>query len=341
MNPLVEVRQLTKSFHGRKSGDVKILQGIDMVIGQGETLCVVGESGCGKTTFGKILAGLIPYSGGSYTFEGQEVSSLKGKAWKKVRKEIQMIHQNPYESLNPSMMVFDIISAPLRYHRKIKGLPTEEVAELLEMVGLTPVEDFIDKYPGNLSGGQRQRVSIARVLSMEPKLIVVDEATSMIDMSMRISLLATLKRIQDELNVAYVYITHDLALGRYFAWNHRLAVMYLGRIIETATTQAMFDSPQHPYTKALLSAGAAEGHENYDLKGVDIPSFTNIPKGCPLSPRCPESIDGLCTITSPDLIETAPGHRTACHLFGQSVAVGDMGGVDMGMVDVDGTGVRA
>ncbi len=319
MKPLVEVRRLEKSFHGGRAGDVKILRGIDMRIDQGETLCVVGESGCGKTTFGKILAGLLAYSGGSYAFDGKEVSALKGEEWKKARKDIQMIHQNPYESLNPSMMVFDIIAGPIRRHRHIKGLPTEEVSRLLTMVGLTPVEDFVDKYPGKLSGGQRQRVSIARILSMNPRFIVVDEATSMIDMSMRISLLATLKRIQDELKVAYVYITHDLALGRYFAWDHRLAVMYLGQIVETGSTRAIFNFPQHPYTKALMSAGGAEGKENYDLKGVDIPTFRNIPAGCPLSPRCPEAIEGLCGRVAPALLETEPGHWTACHLHGKAV----------------------
>ena len=248
----IELVGLEKSFHNRKTGDTKVLRGIDLAIEEGQTVCVVGESGCGKTTLGKILAGLQDYSGGTYSYRGQEVANLKGKTWKQYRTDVQMIHQNPYESLNPTQMVFDIISAPIKHHRKIHEFAVlyQEVVRLLEMVGLTPVDDFIDKYPVNLSGGQRQRVSIARILSMNPKFIVVDEATSMIDTSLRISLLSTLKRIQEELNVAYLYITHDLALGRYFAWGQRLAVMYLGQVIELGPTEDVVAEPHHQIGRA-------------------------------------------------------------------------------------------
>lgn len=316
---LIEIHDLEKSFHNRKTGTVNILRSIDLTMEAGDTVCVVGESGCGKTTLGKILAGLQEYSGGSFTYKGEEVATLGKDQWKTFRKDVQMIHQNPYDSLNPTQMVFDMIAAPLRQHKKIREFNAlyAEVVRLLEMVGLTPVEDFIDKYPANLSGGQRQRVSIARVLSMDPKFIVVDEATSMIDTSMRISLLATLKKIQEELKVAYLYITHDLALGRYFAWGQRLAVMYLGQIVELGPTEGMIGDPHHPYTKAILSAGRVEDENSYDLKGVDIPSFRQIPQGCSLSPRCPEMIPGLCDKKVPALLQVGLDRFVSCHLYGE------------------------
>jgi peptide/nickel transport system ATP-binding protein len=314
---LIEIVGLEKSFQNRKTGDTQVLRSIDLAIEESQTVCVVGESGCGKTTLGKILAGLQGYTGGTYTYRGQEVATLKGRSWKQYRTEVQMIHQNPYESLNPTQMVFDSISAPIKHHRKINDFSVlyQEVVRLLEMVGLTPVDDFIDKYPVNLSGGQRQRVSIARILSMNPKFIVVDEATSMIDTSLRISLLATLKRIQEELQVAYLYITHDLALGRYFAWGQRLAVMYLGEVIELGPTKDVVEDPHHPYTKAILSAGSIATDNAYDLKGVDIPSFQHIPSGCSLSPRCPEMIPGVCNVVKPLLHTTSAGRCVACHLY--------------------------
>lgn len=314
---LIEITGLEKSFHNRRTGDTKVLRGIDLAIDQGETVCVVGESGCGKTTLGKVLAGLQGYSNGTFAYRGEEVKTLAGRLRKQFRTDVQMIHQNPYESLNPTQMVFDSISAPIKHHRKIRDFSTlhREVVHLLEMVGLTPVDDFIDKYPANLSGGQRQRVSIAKVLSMNPRFIVVDEATSMIDTSLRISLLATLKRIQDELGVAYLYITHDLALGRYFAWGQRLAVMYLGQIVEMGPTQDVIEKPFHPYTRAILSAGSVAGENEYELKGVDIPSFQHIPRGCSLSPRCPEMIRGTCDKVEPLLNGFSGGRCVACHLY--------------------------
>jgi peptide/nickel transport system ATP-binding protein len=317
MKPLVEVKNLTKSFHQRKGEDVTILRGIDLSIAQSETVCVVGESGCGKTTLGKILAGLQEYSGGTFTFDNKEVGDLDRSDWKKFRRSVQMIHQNPYESLNPTKMVFDMLAAPLRHHKKITEFSElyHETVKLLEIVGLTPVDDFIDKYPGNLSGGQRQRVSIARVLAMDPQFIVVDEATSMIDTSMRISLLTTLKEIQERLNVAYLYITHDLALGRYFAWGHRIMVMYLGKIIEIGPTGEVIGQPQHPYTKAILSAARIDEDHPYELHNIDIPSFTNIGPGCSLFPRCPQAMEGLCDVVEPQLLSSAPGRQVACHLY--------------------------
>ena len=314
---LIEIKDLEKGFHNRKTGDVRILRKIDLAIEAGQTVCVVGESGCGKTTLGKILEGLQEYSAGSYKYKEQEISSLGKKEWAVFRKDVQMIHQNPYESLNPTQMVFDMIAAPLKRHKHIRDFSIlyKEVVRLLEMVGLTPVEDFIDKYPANLSGGQRQRVSIARILSMDPKFIIVDEATSMIDTSLRISLLETLKDIQKKLQVAYLYITHDLALGRYFAWGQRLAVMYLGQIVELGPTELVIENPKHPYTKAILAAAKVDDNQAYELRGVDIPSFTNIPQGCSLSPRCPQAIAGLCNQEVPSHYTIEKGWWTRCHLY--------------------------
>lgn len=242
---------------------------------------------------------------------------MKKGDWKAFRTDVQMIHQNPYESLNPTQMVFDMIAAPLKRHKKVDDFASlyAQVVKLLEMVGLTPVEDFIDKYPANLSGGQRQRVSIARVLSMDPKFIVVDEATSMIDTSMRISLLQTLKEIQQKMGVAYLYITHDLALGRYFAWGQRLAVMYLGQIVEIGPAEQVLGDPHHPYTKAILAAGKVDEVDGYELKGVEIPSFRHIPSGCSLSPRCPQAIAGLCERVTPTLQTVADAWQVSCHLY--------------------------
>ncbi|HSP47621.1 MAG TPA: ABC transporter ATP-binding protein [Clostridiaceae bacterium] len=325
MEHLINMKNVEKSFNQKRGEKITILRDINLSLNTGETLCVVGESGCGKTTLGRILAGLIPYSEGSYVFENHEVSQLKGENRDNFRNHVQLIHQNPYESLNPTMMIFDIIANPIRKHRGITDTAQlyAEVTRLLDIVGLTPVSDFVDKYPSYLSGGQRQRVSIARVLAMDPKFIVVDEATSMIDTSLRISLLTTLKEIQERTRVAYFFITHDLALGRYFAQGQQIMVMYLGRIIEQARTDDFIRKPYHPYSKAILSASVGNSgllessseFEKYDLEGTDIPSFRNVPTGCALHPRCPQKIPGLCDTTVPELFFVEPGHTVACHLY--------------------------
>ena len=325
MTQLVSMENIEKSFSQKKGDPITILRDIELSIGTGEILCVVGESGCGKTTLGRILAGLLPYTKGSYKYEEREVSTLKGDGWDNFRNHVQLIHQNPYESLNPTTMIYDIIANPIKRHKKITKTDKlyEEVTRLLETVGLTPVTDFVDKYPVNLSGGQKQRVSIARVLAMDPKFIVVDEATSMIDTSLRISLLTTLKEIQEKTGVSYFFITHDLALGRYFAKGENLMVMYLGKIIEKANTEDFIKKPYHPYSKAILFAAVGESgllgnpdeFEHYILKGADIPSFQNIPSGCPLHPRCPQMMEGLCDIMIPELLEYEKDHFVACHLY--------------------------
>lgn len=327
METIVEISNLGKSFPQKGGDPVTILRDVNLTISAGQTLCVMGESGCGKTTLGKIIAGLSDYTTGSYRFCGKEVSGLRGKEWDTFRENVQLIHQNPYESLNPALMVFDIIANPIKRHRKITRIPElyEEVTRLLKLVGLTPVEDFVDKYPAHLSGGQRQRVSIARILAMNPKLIVVDEATSMIDTSLRISLLSTMKQIQRELGVAYFFITHDLALGKYFAKGQEAMVMYLGRAVEIANMDDLVANPCHPYSRAIISAAVGDtgiledsGILKYSLKDADIASFNNMPTGCPLHPRCPECIEGICQKDVPEPFDVEEGHRVACYLYQKS-----------------------
>lgn len=323
MTDLINLTGLGKAFSQKNRPPISILRDINLTIGKSETLCVLGESGCGKTTLGKIIAGLSSYSSGSYTFNDKEVSSLRGNAWREFRKSVQLIHQNPYESLNPALMIFDIIANPIKRHEKITKTAElyKRVTQLLELVGLTPVEDIVDKFPSSLSGGQRQRVSIARVLTMNPKAIVVDEATSMIDTSLRVSLLTTLRDIQKKMGVSYFFITHDLALGKYFASGQKVMIMYLGRIVEEALTNDLVESPAHPYTRAVISAAVGSSNilerniiEKYTLHGTDIPSFSRIPSGCPLHPRCPEKIPGECDRILPDLYDLGNGHRAACLL---------------------------
>lgn len=348
MASLVKMKGVHKRFRG-KTGEVTILRDIDLVMEPGETLCVVGESGCGKTTLGRILAGLLAYSDGSYEFSGTEVATQSGKVRDEFRKGVQLIHQNPYESLNPTSMVFDTIANPIRRHGGLHKTADlyKEVSRLLELVGLTPVEDFVDKYPAQLSGGQRQRVSIARAFAMNPRLIVVDEATSMIDTSLRISLLATLKEIQERTGVSYFFITHDLALGRYFARDQKMMVMYLGKIIEQARTEDFIRRPAHPYSKAILSAAqgtsdlleSAGEFERYSLSGVDIPSFTQVPPGCPLHPRCPQAMAGLCDKVVPGLIRLEPDHTVSCHLYNPAVKARKEAGADP--ADLDEAVIRA
>ncbi len=318
---LCRVNNLTRVFN-KGARDVVVLNGLNFSINEGETFCVVGESGCGKSTTGRILAGLLQPTAGDVWFRGVNLSERSKKQVKAFRKEVQMIHQDPYASLNPTRRIFDILSYPLLRHRRGMdyGELLESVSDLLTKVGLTPVEDFLDKYPHQLSGGQRQRVSIARALTVDPKFIVVDEATSMIDTSLKISLLDTLTKLQTELGVTYFFITHDLALAKHFAWNGRIAVMYLGEIVELASAQHLIQAPQHPYTKALLSAlpeadpQVTRTKKRFELTGHEIPSLDNLPTGCKFHPRCPWNVKGLCGVNAPSLQSFNGSCSVACHV---------------------------
>ena len=306
--PILELKHVYRSFK-RGRDVIPVLQDISFSVNSLEFLCLVGESGCGKTTTGKIICDLLPPSAGSIEFEGKDIATLRGADYRRFRRSVQIIHQDPYASLNPTHTVFDMLSYPLLTHGLAGGRRgvRPRVHELLDLVDLTPVEDFIDKYPHQLSGGQRQRVSIARALTTEPSLIVADESVSMVDVSIRIGLLQMMMDLRDRLGVTIVFITHDLALAKYFAWDGRIGVMYLGRLVEIGRTQEIIRDPQHPYTKVLLSAipepdpEKTRNKQHIQLRSEDIPRLTELPPGCSFHPRCPWHLDGICDQEVPEL----------------------------------------
>ncbi len=313
MEPILQLENVSRSF---KKGRVTIpvLQNVNIDVNNLEFLCLVGESGCGKTTTGKILSGLLKPSSGRVLFKGQDVSKLRGATYRDYRRSVQIIHQDPYASLNPTQTIYNILSYPLFRHQLAhsRSQARDRVAELLTMVDMTPAGDIIDKYPHQLSGGQRQRVSIARALTTDPSIIVADEAVSMVDVSIRIGLLNMLMDMRTNLQVTMVFITHDLALAKYFAWDGRIAVMYLGRIVEIGSTPDVIGDPQHPYTRVLLSAipeadpDKTRSKQHIMLRSEDIPQLTHLPPGCAFHPRCPWFIDGVCDVQIPHLAQV-PG----------------------------------
>lgn len=320
--PLLQCLNVGRDFHkGRQV--ISVLQDVNLEVYPLEFLCLVGESGCGKTTSGKILAGLLEPSRGALLFEGQDVRRLRGEAFRRYRRAVQIIHQDPYASLNPTHTIGAILQFPLLRHNIVpnRRAARQRAGELLETVGLTPVQDVIDKYPHQLSGGQRQRVSIARALTTEPKVIVADESVSMVDVSIRISILNMLMAMRERLGVTVVFISHDLALAKYFAWQGRIAVMYLGRVVEVGSTPDITQNPQHPYTKTLLAAIPEPDPERnrskqlIRLRSDDIPSLSDLPSGCSFHPRCPWFVAGSCDSHVPPLAalpsETAPTETEA------------------------------
>jgi peptide/nickel transport system ATP-binding protein len=253
--PLLALEGVTQTFSSR-AGEVRAVDDVSLTLDAGQVLCLVGESGSGKTTLARVAAGLTRPTGGVVRFCGEDVYQLRGAGFVRFRRGVQYIHQDPYASLNPIRDVFGTLSAPLRRHRLVSSRAESwrRAAELLVEVDLTPPEHFLAKYPHQLSGGQRQRVAVARALTLGPRLIIADEATSMLDVSIRISLLNVLKRLRDELGVGFLFITHDLALAKYFGWHGHTAVMHRGRTVEFGPTPDVINRPQHEYTKALLAA---------------------------------------------------------------------------------------
>ena len=316
--PVIELKGVHRSFRqGRQN--ISVLQDINFAVNKLEFLCLVGESGCGKTTTGKILCGLLPPSSGAIAFEGENIAEMRGSAYRHFRRSVQIIHQDPYASLNPTHTVYDMLSYPLLSHKLVSGRrgAMQRVGELLEQVDLTPVEDFIDKYPHQLSGGQRQRVSIARALTTEPSIIVADESVSMVDVSIRIGLLQMMMDLRDRLGVTIVFITHDLALAKYFAWDGRIGVMYLGRLVEIGPTQEIIANPQHPYTKVLISAipepdpEKTRNKQHIQLRSEDIPRLSELPPGCSFHPRCPWYVTDVCDKTVPKLVSSRSSASSA------------------------------
>lgn len=291
---------------GRPEMRVQAVDAVDLVIRRGEVVGLVGESGCGKSTLGRIVAQLLPPSAGELRWKGVDTGRMDRRQRRATNLAIQMIAQDPAASLNPRMRVREIIGeAPLAHGMIRRSERDAEVGEMLRRVGLDP--SMIDRYPHQLSGGQRQRVSIARALTTEPKVIVADESVSMVDVSIRISILNMLMAMRESLGVTIVFITHDLALAKYFAWQGRIAVMYLGRVVEIGKTPVITQHPQHPYTKTLLAAipepdpDRTRKKEIIRLRSEDIPRLTELPSGCTFHPRCPWFVPGVCDQQIPEL----------------------------------------
>jgi peptide/nickel transport system ATP-binding protein len=319
VTPLIELRNVSKYFgHGRER--VTAVDDVSLSVERGEIVCLVGESGCGKSTTGRMAAGLLPISDGQVLFNGQDIAQMDREAYQEYRRAVQIVHQDPYASLNPTQTVRQIITAPLLHHKKARDSAQAELRaiELLEVVDLTPARDYLEKYPHQLSGGQRQRVSVARALTVEPKFLVADEAVSMVDVSIRVSLLNMLARLKKEFDVTFLFITHDLALAKYFAWRGRIVVMYLGRVVEEGPTPRVIADPRHPYTQALLAAvpeadpELAQHKRHIELRSAEIPSLLNLPPGCTFHPRCPYFVPGQCDVYVPKLEVVSAGGSVAC-----------------------------
>ncbi|MBL8055462.1 MAG: dipeptide ABC transporter ATP-binding protein [Anaerolineales bacterium] len=318
---LLRVENLKKHFPIRRGllmrqvGAVKAVDGVSFDVRRGETLGLVGESGCGKSTTGRVILQLYPATAGQVTFEGQNLTELTGEALRQMRRKMQMIFQDPYASLNPRMTVGDIIGEALEIHGVAEGkAKVERVQELLKVVGLNPF--FVNRFPHEFSGGQRQRIGIARALALQPSFIVCDEPISALDVSIQAQVVNLLEDLQKERGLTYLFIAHDLSMVRHIA--DRVAVMYLGRVVELTDKQTLYNSPLHPYSQALLSAvpvpdpAVEEKRQRVILTG-DVPSPANPPAGCTFHTRCPLA-EARCKAEAPAWREAQPGHWVACHL---------------------------
>ena len=310
---VLEVTDLVKHFSRRRGEDVHAVCGVSFTVGRGETLGLVGESGCGKTTTARLILNLVPATGGSVRYEGQDVLAARGRDLRALRRQMQVVFQDPYASLNPRRSVGSIVAAPLRVHGLYRDGGQARVEELLELTGLEPAH--ASRYPHEFSGGQRQRISIARALALEPQLVVLDEPVSALDVSVRAGIVNLLEDLQDRLGLGYLFIAHDLAVVGHIA--DRVAVMYLGKIVETGTRDDVFVRPAHPYTQALLSAvpipdPEREASRTRIVLSGDLPSATSPPSGCRFRTRCWKAQD-LCTHEEPALLDRGQGHPVACH----------------------------
>jgi oligopeptide transport system ATP-binding protein len=321
--PILAVRDLVKHYPitrgvllRRPVGAVRAVDGVSLDLYPGETLGIVGESGCGKSTLAKLLMHLETPTSGSVTFAGRDIFGMRGTALRRLRRDIQMVMQDPYTSLNPRMTVGDIVGEPYEIHPEVapRRNRTQRVRELLDYVGLNP--EHVNRYPHQFSGGQRQRIGIARALALRPKVLVLDEPVSALDVSIQAQVINLLERLQRDLGLSYVFIAHDLSVVRHIS--DRVAVMYLGRVAEVGTVDEIYDRPTHPYTQALLSAvpvpdPTARGHRDVIRLTGDVPSPADPPSGCRFRTRCWKAQD-ICATQQPLLqVREADRHPSACH----------------------------
>jgi oligopeptide/dipeptide ABC transporter ATP-binding protein len=314
--PLVEVEHLTKHFlvkqgvFARGKGVVHAVEDVSLVVNRGETLGIVGESGCGKSTTARLMLRLLDPTEGVIRFEGRDITKLTQRSLRPLRREMQMIFQDPYSSLNPRKTIGQIVGAPFAIHKTEKDVRAR-VGELLSRVGLSP--EHYNRYPHEFSGGQRQRIGVARALALQPKLIVCDEPVSALDVSIQAQILNLLRALQSEFSLTYVFISHDLSVVRQIS--DRIAVMYLGRVVETGPADEIYDHPKHPYTAALLSAvprASGEARRQRIVLGGDVPSPVAPPAACVFHPRCPRFHRGRCDVETP-LLEPRGRQLAACH----------------------------
>ncbi|WP_028559902.1 ABC transporter ATP-binding protein [Paenibacillus pinihumi] len=324
--PLIEVKGLQKSFLVNKGwfGKHKYLRAVDGIsfsIGKGETFSLVGESGCGKSTTGRLVTRLLTPNEGEVWFNGQNITQLSDNQMRPIRKEMQMVFQDPYASLNPRMKVKDLVAEPLLIHTKLSQGERDKLAsELLEVVGLNSFH--AERYAHEFSGGQRQRIGIARALSVRPSLIVADEPVSALDVSIQSQVLNLLQDLQEEYGLTYLFISHDLSVVEHIS--DRIGVMYLGALVETASKEELYERPLHPYTQALLSsvpvADPSLTRERIILKG-DLPSPVDPPTGCRFHTRCPSCME-VCKTKAPKFLEVEPDRHVACHLYDEEIMSG-------------------
>ncbi|MDB4875256.1 MAG: oligopeptide/dipeptide transporter, ATPase subunit [Gemmatimonadetes bacterium] len=319
-SPLLSVRDLTKHFPikkgllGKTAGAVRAVDGVSFDVMPGETLGLVGESGCGKSTTGRMILRLIEPTAGTVEFDGIDLVSLDSRAMRRLRRKIQVIFQDPFSSLNPRMTVGAIVREGLTIHKIAEGAAADaRVRQLLDEVGLRP--EYVSRYPHEFSGGQRQRIGIARALALRPKVIVCDEPVSALDVSIQAQVINLLEDLQNEFDLTYLFIAHDLSVVRHIS--DRVAVMYLGKVMELADRNSLYEAPQHPYTHALLSAvptpdpAKEQARERILLRG-DVPSPLNPPPACVFHTRCWKAQD-ICRVVEPPLLQVSPTHQVACH----------------------------
>lgn len=326
--PVLSLKNISVIFSKRKGLFSKPIEAgavvdVSLDIYPSEIVALVGESGCGKTTMGKVISGLLKPTNGQVLFNGVDVSKMDKRQYEKFRNGVQIVQQDSYAALNPARTIYQSLADPLIYKKIVKNHDEakERIFELLKTVELNPPEQFIEKYPHQLSGGQRQRILMARAISLSPILIVADEPISMIDVSLRIAILNLMSNLNKTLGIAFVYITHDLATARYIAQYGRIAVMYLGKLVETGDVDKVIEEPSHPYLQALLSAVPipdpyiARQEKKLPLKSLDMPSITNPPAGCRFNPRCIYATE-ICEMQEP-ILHPYENELVACHRLGK------------------------